>query len=132
MWLATDSKNFCACGLCDCAELMRLRKPEGLPQKQQQLPQPLKEHCHERYTTLISAKTYLAEVPGSMHAVPRSSRLLRSQTAPNCQSTLVVEEFGEKGQWLESKFSSVCDQATRVACNLFSPPEESPSSNVEP
>jgi hypothetical protein len=31
---------------------------------------------------------------------------------------------------LPSKFSSVCDQATRVACNLFSPPEESPSSNV--
>jgi hypothetical protein len=82
-----------------CVRIVRLcradalHKQQGSPQKQQPLPQPLKEHCHERYTTLISAKTYLAEVPGSMHAVPRSSRLLRSQTAPNCRSTLGVEVF---------------------------------------
>ena len=31
-----------------------------------------------------------------MHAVPRSSRLLRSQTAPNCRSNLGVEVFARR------------------------------------
>ncbi len=30
------------------------------------VPLSQKEHCHERYTTLISARTYLAEVAGNM------------------------------------------------------------------
>jgi hypothetical protein len=80
-----------------------LDKPERLSQKQQPLTQPSKEHCHERYTTLISAKTYLAEVPGSMQTVPRSSNLLRSQTAPNCRSILGVEVL-PGGTMAEIKF----------------------------
>ncbi len=97
----SDTNNKCKCGWpqttrtsvrADCAIVpCWCAAQKGLSQKQQSLSQT--EHCHERYTTLVSAKTYLTEVPGSIHTVPRSSRLFRSQTAPNCRSTLGVEVF---------------------------------------
>jgi len=73
------------------------------------LSQSRKEHCNERYTTLISARTYLTEVPDSIHAVPSSSRLFCSQTTTNCRAHCEWELFPTMDEdW--QKFWVPCDR----------------------